>query len=140
MEGLFSYFESHYIMFIILSVLMLFAVIGYFAKKKSDKEQPYKLADENALAEKELENIAQNVNKNASIKDFMQHNATYQNQANPAPSQPVAQTPVNPQVQDPVSRQPVFSNTWTPGSAWTGSRDTISTSSRENSTTALKST
>ena len=117
MEGLFSYFESHYIMFIILSVLMLFGVIGYFAKKKSDKEQPYKLADENALAEKELENIAQTVNKNASIQDFMKHNATYQNQADPVPSQPQAQvqTPVQPvpqvtpvaQPQSPAPTSPV---------------------------------
>ena len=96
MEGLFNYFESHYIMFIILSVLMLFAVIGYFAKKKSDKEKPYKLADENALAEKELENIAQTVSKNASIKDFMQHNVTYQKPTTQAPAQP--QQPVQPGV------------------------------------------
>ena len=109
MEGLFSYFESHYIIFIILTVLLIFGFIGYFAKKKSDKEKPYKLADENELAEKELENIAQTVNKNASIKDFMQHNATYQN---PTPSQPVAQaaTPVTPQPVQPtpqvVQQQP----------------------------------
>ena len=90
MEGLFSYFESHYIIFIILTLLLIFGFIGYFAKKKADKEKPYKLADENELAEKELENIAQTVSKNASIKDFMSHNAIYQNPTNQAPSQPVA--------------------------------------------------
>lgn len=99
MEGMFTYFENHYIMFIFLTALMIFGVIGYFAKKKSDKEQPYKLADENAKAEKELENIAQTVDKNASLQDFMSHNATLA--SNPTPVQPAV---VQPQPQQPVQQ------------------------------------
>lgn len=119
MEGLFSYFENHYIMFIILTVLMLFALIGYFAKKKYDKEKPYKLADENALAEKALENMAQTVNKNASIQDFMKHNATYQNQANSVPSQPQVQ------VQPPVQSVPQVDQVAQPQVTTTTSSETI---------------
>ena len=105
MEGMFTYFENHYIMFIFLTALMIFGVIGYFAKKKSDKEQPYKLADENAKAEKELENIAQTVDKNASLQDFMSHNATLT--SNPAPVQTVTQAPVQPAVVQTQPQQPV---------------------------------
>ena len=100
MENLLYYFETRYILFIVLTVLMLFALIGYFAKKKSDKERPIKLADENALAKQNLENLAQSMDKNISINDLMKKNSdnmhvqpTTQNQvSNVANSQNVPPT------------------------------------------------
>lgn len=78
MENILNYLENHYILFVVITVLLIFALVGYFAKKKADAEKPYKLADENTKAELELENIVQNVNKGASIQDFMNHKVKYE--------------------------------------------------------------
>ena len=115
MENILIYLENHYIMFIVLTVLMLFALAGYFAKKKSDQDQPYKLADENTRAEEELENLAQKVQKGASLQDFMSHNVTIspelqQNQSNQTVSNvtPVETVPVQQvAMEQTIAEQPV---------------------------------
>ena len=102
MENILEYLENHYITFIILAVLMLFALVGYFAKKKSDKDQPYKLADENARAEEELENLAQRVQKGASLHDFVSRNVSMSPELQQVPAPQVNATTQAVQMQ-PVS-------------------------------------
>lgn len=106
MENILLYLENHYITFIVLTVLMLFALAGYFAKKKADADKPYKLADENAKAEQELEELAQKVNKGASLQDFMSHTATLDTsvaQAAPQPVPALEAAPVAPEAPAPAA-------------------------------------
>ena len=73
MEGLLNSLADHYVLYIIISLLLIFALIGYFVKKKSNTSQPYKIADANAQAEIDLANLAQSVNKDVSLQDFVNH-------------------------------------------------------------------
>ena len=105
MDMILDYFEAHYIFMIFISLVCIFAIVGYFVRKKRNATQQYKLADENVKAEQELENLAKTVSKTASLQDFMQHTAVYHQQPaqapvqpTPAASQPVAQAAQQPAV------------------------------------------
>lgn len=72
-----NFLGKHYILFIIITLVLIFALIGYFVEKKQNKESPFKIASEKRKTEDlNLENIQVNndmalsemINKNASIK------------------------------------------------------------------------
>ena len=46
MERLLGFLSKWHILFIIISVILIFALIGYFVEKKRHKASPFKIASE----------------------------------------------------------------------------------------------
>lgn len=74
-----DFLADWHILFIILSLVLIFALIGYFVEKKRHKGSPFKIASEqNKIDEFNMDNLKQMsgsvslteaVNKNADIKN-----------------------------------------------------------------------
>ena len=72
--------EQYYILFIVISVLLIFSLIGYFIKKKNKKGTSFKInsneADNLNIANDTNNNvnIANNIADNMSINDIINKN------------------------------------------------------------------
>ena len=97
-----AFFQNNYMIFFIASIVLLFALIGYFIEKKNEEKNTFK--------EEELKtmNIQQQVNQNATLQNVPSETLD----ANPVPvdvqavAQPnvvVPQTQEVQQVQQPVN-------------------------------------
>lgn len=86
MERLLGFLSKWHILFIIISVILIFALIGYFVEKKRHKASPFKIASEKNKIEEinvqDLKNMDQSMslsdalNKNVTIKPCNQNNQT----------------------------------------------------------------
>ena len=68
MESFFNFLRHYYFIFIIVAVLLVFALIGYFVENNRRKSKVYKL-------EKEKEDLSDlNIDKNLSLNDVVNKN------------------------------------------------------------------
>ena len=68
MEGLLNFLKNYYVIFIILSVLLIFALIGYIVDKKKKESKVYEAASES----KGLNDV--NIDTNVYLQDAVNKN------------------------------------------------------------------
>ena len=68
MENFLNFIKNYYIIFLIIAVLMIFALIGYFVDKKNKQSKVYKITQE----DEDLSDI--NIEKNVFLQDAVNKN------------------------------------------------------------------
>ena len=79
-----DFVEQYYIIFIIISVLLIFSLIGYFVKEKNKKTSSFKInndSNDNLDIAEDVNNvnIANNIADNMSINDIINKNVNNSN-------------------------------------------------------------
>ncbi len=74
-----DFVEQYYILFIIISVLLIFSFIGYFVNEKNKKGNSFRINDNNndnlnIKSDVSNTNIANNIADNMSINDIINKN------------------------------------------------------------------
>ncbi len=74
-----DFVEQYYIVFIVISVLLIFSLIGYFVNKKNKKGNAFRINDNNndnlnIASDVNNTNIANNIADNMSINDIINKN------------------------------------------------------------------
>lgn len=62
-----DFLSNNYLLFIIITVLLLFALIGYFVKNKKNEKTPFKIKNS------ESDNIS-NISMDMSLQDMLNNN------------------------------------------------------------------
>lgn len=75
MEKLLSFLSNYYWVFIIISVILIFALIGYFVNKKKNEGTSYKIND-NSFNNQELNLNRAEINNNISLQEMVKNNAS----------------------------------------------------------------
>lgn len=82
MNGIMDFIANNYIIFIIISLFLIFALIGYFVESKRGEGTPFKIEQEKT-PEIKLEDI--HVTNNISLKEAVNNTAgVKQDQSNPS--------------------------------------------------------
>ena len=79
-----DFVEQYYIIFIIISVLLIFSLIGYFVNEKNKKRSSFKINNDgndnlNITEDVNNVNIANNIADNMSINDIINKNVNNSN-------------------------------------------------------------
>ena len=74
-----DFVEQYYIVFIVISVLLIFSLIGYFVNEKNKKGNAFRINDNNndnlnIASDVNNINIANNIADNMSINDIINKN------------------------------------------------------------------
>ncbi len=75
MEKLLSFLSNYYWAFIIITVILIFALIGYLVNKKKNEEITYKIND-NSFNNQELNLNKTEINNNMSLQEMVKNNAS----------------------------------------------------------------
>ena len=78
MTAFLNFLADYHILFIIISIILIFALIGYFVQKRRRKSSPFKITNENEAEELNIVNM-NNVDNNVSLSDALNKNATIKN-------------------------------------------------------------
>ena len=62
-----DFLSNNYLLFIIITVLLLFALVGYFVKNKKSEKTPFKIKNS------ESDNIS-NISMDMSLQDMLNNN------------------------------------------------------------------
>ena len=75
MEEILMFLSDNYLILVIISLFLIFALIGYFVEMKNSVEEPFKIdSDVFKTPEINLENIE--INNNVSLKDMFKEKAS----------------------------------------------------------------
>lgn len=78
MTKILAFAEQNYVILIIISLILIFALIGYFVNIKNKKETPFKIASDKMKESNDLniENIevSNNISLQQKLKDNASHN------------------------------------------------------------------
>jgi len=75
MEEILMFLSDNYLILVIISLFLIFALIGYFVEMKNSVEEPFKIdSDVFKTPELNLENIE--INNNVSLKDMFKEKAS----------------------------------------------------------------
>ena len=77
-----DFLEHFHILFIIVSLILIFALIGYFVEKKRHKGSPFKLAAERNKVEEINTGDLGAIDTSVSLNAAVSKNAEYKNDAN----------------------------------------------------------
>ncbi len=82
MDSIINFASNHYLALIIITLILIFALIGYFVAQKEKKASPFKIATENNN-DLNIENIQ--VTNNVSLQQAIKDGATVKNNHDDAP-------------------------------------------------------
>lgn len=71
MEKILNYAIVHYKLLIVISIFLLFSLIGYFVSNKKGKNQPYKIKKD-----EEIDLSTLNVQENVTLSDSLKKSQT----------------------------------------------------------------
>lgn len=81
MDLIIDFAAKHYIIFIIITIVLVFALIGYFVNIKQNKKTPFKIAaDNNKVEEININNLE--INNNISLQDAVRDSTTIKKEKN----------------------------------------------------------
>ncbi len=84
MEKLLDFLADWYILWIVITLLLLFALVGYFVERKRKKTSPFKINNKKIDIEEEKVDIEslKNMSGNLSLADALNKNTIVNNGAN----------------------------------------------------------
>lgn len=82
MTGLLDFLADWYILLIIITLILVFALIGYFVEQRRHKESPFKIASERNKVEEINVDQLKSMDAGVSLSDALNKNATLKNNNN----------------------------------------------------------
>lgn len=82
MTSILDFLADWYILFIIITLILIFALIGYFVEQHRHKASPFKIASERNKVEEINVNDLKAMDSGVSLSDALSKNATLKNNNN----------------------------------------------------------
>lgn len=81
MTKILDFLADWYILFIVITILLIFALIGYFVERKRSKHSPFKIAsDRNEIEQMSIDNL-KSMSSNVSLSEALNKNVITNNNA-----------------------------------------------------------
>ncbi len=78
MTNVISFISDYYFIFVIITIILINALVGYFVSQKRQKSSPFKI-ENNQNANIINEGLNMNINNNMSLQEIVNENAQYKN-------------------------------------------------------------
>ena len=75
MENILDFLSNYYLVFDLISLFLIFSLIGYYASRKKEKDHEFKI-DNNV---NNLETLSNQINTNVSLQDLVKENKSIGN-------------------------------------------------------------
>ena len=74
MDNILDFLANWYVLFIIISIILIFALIGYFVERKRSKPSPFKIASDKDIEDQMNIDNLKNMSGNVSLSEALNKN------------------------------------------------------------------